>query len=121
MEVEFLEITYCNIRVSKVTTTHKHAKYDVLISHCHQRAKQILPSLMVTTCIKGTIITHSIKKLIDLEIPLIKFLKRILRTSYQTKEKRKKKKNSEAHVPLDSLDWVLQMNTPLHVGPPPDS
>lgn len=53
--LNFLEITYCNNRFSKVTTTHKHAKYDVLISHCHQLKKQILPPLMVTKGIKGTI------------------------------------------------------------------
>lgn len=42
--------------------------------------------------LRAPFITHSIKKLIDLGIPLIKLLKRILCTSYQTKEKRKKRK-----------------------------
>ena len=69
--VQFIEFMYCHDRFPDQALTHKHNKYDPLISAIQDKGWQTNLLITITTGVRGPIHEHSINKLAHLEIPKI--------------------------------------------------
>src|SRR6202022_2347384 len=67
--VQFIEFTYCHDRFPEQAHTHKHNKYDPLITTLRANGWNTNPLITVTAGVRGTIHENSIEQLTNLKIP----------------------------------------------------
>ena len=67
--IQFIEFTYCHDKFPEQALTHKHTKYDPLISSIQNIGWKTNPLITITYGVRGAIHEHSINKLTDLKIP----------------------------------------------------
>jgi hypothetical protein len=67
--VQFIEFTYCHDRFPEQACTHKHTKYDPLITTLRANGWKTNPLITITTGVRGAIHENSIEQLTNLKIP----------------------------------------------------
>ena len=67
--VQFIEFTYCHDRFPKQACTHKHAKYDLLITTLQNNGWKTNPLITITDGVRGAIHENFIEQLTNLKIP----------------------------------------------------
>lgn len=69
LKVQICEVTYYNDRFLVEATTYKLNKYTILQTMLAQQGWDVLPPIIITTSINGSIHTPTIKQLSNLKIP----------------------------------------------------
>ena len=67
--VQFIEFTYCHDKFPEQARTHKHNKYDPLITMIKNNGWKTNPLITITAGVRGAIHEHSIEQLTSLHIP----------------------------------------------------
>ena len=67
--VQFIEFTYCHDRFPEQACTHKHDKYDPLITTLRANGWNTNPLITITARVRGAIHEHPIEQLTNLKIP----------------------------------------------------
>ena len=67
--IQLLEFTYCHDRFPKQARSHKHAKYNPLITTLQNNVSKANPLITITVGVRGAIHENSIEQLINHQIP----------------------------------------------------
>jgi hypothetical protein len=67
--IQFIEFTYCHDRFPEQAYTHKHTKYDPLITTLRNNGWRANPLITITAGVRGAIHENSIEQLSNLKIP----------------------------------------------------
>ena len=80
--VQFIDFTYCHGRFPEQARTHKHNKYDPLISTLRTNEWKTNPLITITAGVRGAIHKNFIEQLTNLKIPKA-HIKTLMRNIHQ--------------------------------------
>jgi hypothetical protein len=106
--VQFIKFTYCHNKFPEQARTHKHTKYDPLITTLQNNGWKTKPLITITAGVRGAIHENFIEQITNLKVPKT-HINTLMKNIHQ---------NAIKYLPYMVLNKRKLDNKQMHVPPP---